>query len=430
MQYIFLDTNIFIHFVDFEQIDWTSITNSPDVIVITLAPIVIDELDKHKYNKNQRISRRVKKLLPKIESSFDNPEKLRYQIKLVETRPSEITFIENNLDKAEQDDSLLAAILEFKKKITNLDKIIYITNDVGPRLKAKSLNISVQKLNEEFLLPIEPDELEIKNLTLQKELHELKNKTPDVKLCFLDKSNLKIFKRENLEYSKEEFIKKEIELVKKETPFLVYNTLKKDIHKKPLLTFAKHTLFSLSESQVNDYNKELNEYFTKCENYANELFVAFDFRNHSIKIEFLLVNTGTAPAHDIDIEIHFPDGFELITENDLPMLKKKPIPPYKPKNITDYNFHINPIARSIINPASNFDMGSIKLNQPTIKKTNSYNVSYHLNSLKHNQNFELEPLYAKFNNIGSAKGFKIEYKLIISNLASQVVGQLNINLQD
>ena len=230
MQYIFLDTNIFIHFIDFEQIDWKSITNSPDVIVITLAPIVIDELDKHKYNKNQRISRRVKKLLPKIESSFDNPEKLRYQIKLLETRPSEITFIENNLDKAEQDDSLLAAILEFKKKITNLDKIIYITNDVGPRLKAKSLNINVQKLNEEFLLPIEPDELEIKNLTLQKELHELKNKTPDVKLCFLDKSNLKIFKRENLEYSKEEFIKKEIELVKKETPFLVYNTLKKDIH--------------------------------------------------------------------------------------------------------------------------------------------------------------------------------------------------------
>lgn len=429
MQYIFLDTNIFIHFVDFDQIDWSSETNVPDQVVITIAPIVIDELDKHKYNKNQKISRRVKRLLPKIENSCDSPEKLQCQIKLIEKRPDENTFSINSLDKSQQDDCLLATILEFNKTVDINDSIIYITNDVGPRLKARSLKIKVQKLNEKYLLPNEPEEIEIRNLSLQKELNELKSKTPIVKLCFLDNSSLKIFERENL-VSKDTFIQNALKKVKDETLFLKCSPPKKDDYKKQLITFSKNPLFTLSESQVNEYNRQLTEYFKKYEEYINQLYTALHFQSQSIKIEFLLENTGTAPALDIDVEIHFPDGFDLITKNDFPKIKTKPDSPYKPKSSYDINFSMNPISIPIISSSKYLDTNQTQINQPIIKKTNSYNVSFHRERLKHNQTDPLEPLYAKFNNIKIAKGFQIDYTLIISNLPRPVNGQLNINFEN
>jgi hypothetical protein len=430
MQYLFLDTNIFIHFIDFEQIDWSSETQSSDKVIITIAPIVIDELDKHKYNKSNRISNRIKKLLPKIENSIENPDLLKYQIKIIDKRPSEETFRENHLDKTEQDDSLLAAIIEFKQYINDGDRIIYITNDFGPRLKAKSLSIDTSKPDAKYLLANEPDETQAKLNTLQKELNELKYKSPNVTLTFFDKSNFSIFKREELEYSRKTFIAKEIENVKNQTPFLIYTPPDKDLYKNPLLAFNTNPLLSLSEEQINNYNNELSEYLRKYEEYAGELFEAFNFMKNSIEIKFILENRGTAPAEDIDIEIHFPDGFELLSEEELPIIRRKPDPPYKPKNRMDHNFQFSALANSIPNLNTNFNLGSIKLNMPTIKKTNSYNVNYHLNALKHNQIYELEPLYAKFEDIATAKGFQIDYKLIISNIAMPIIGQLNINFED
>jgi len=42
MNYIFLDTNVFIHFKDFDQIDWKNVINSDEDFLITIVPIVID----------------------------------------------------------------------------------------------------------------------------------------------------------------------------------------------------------------------------------------------------------------------------------------------------------------------------------------------------------------------------------------------------
>ena len=102
--------------------------------------------------------------------------------------------------------------------------------------------------------------------------------------------------------------------------------------------------------------------------------------------------------------------------------------PYKPKHRYDLNFNIDPIGLSSILANRNVDFPSF--NQPTIKKTNSYLVSYPVQSLKHNQNFELERLYAKFNNIREAKGFTLDYKLIVSNIAKVGTGQLHISFDE
>jgi hypothetical protein len=387
MKYVFLDTNIFIHFSDFEQLDWPTILHTDKDIVIILAPIVIDELDKHKYNKNPKIAKRVKRLLPKIEAYIDNPKLCKYGLKYISSRPLEFTLIENKLDENEQDDCLLASIIEFSQTLGNNESLVYITNDVGPRLKAKSLNIDTFKLSDAYQLPNEPDETEIKNIKLQNELNDLKSKAPVLSLSFANESNFMKYKRNSLDYSKQNFIETEMKKARVDNPYLVYRDTTKIQNTKPSITFLHSAPFSLSETQINEYNKELDKYFIEHQKYAERLFEAFVFKSNTIEIDLILNNNGTSPALDIDIEIHFPDGFELFREKDIPKISNKASLPYQPKHRYDFNFNLDPIGISSLRATQNIDF--LNPNQPTIKKTNSYLVSYAVQSLKHNKIFEL-----------------------------------------
>jgi len=64
MKYIFLDTNIFLHFQDFEKIDWLSESSSKACKLI-IAPVVIDELDEKKIGTN-KIGSRARKVLKRF----------------------------------------------------------------------------------------------------------------------------------------------------------------------------------------------------------------------------------------------------------------------------------------------------------------------------------------------------------------------------
>ncbi len=54
---IFIDTNILLHYQSFDEIDWLKILNI-DKLEIRLSSIVIQELDKHKYNPSSSKLRR------------------------------------------------------------------------------------------------------------------------------------------------------------------------------------------------------------------------------------------------------------------------------------------------------------------------------------------------------------------------------------
>jgi predicted ribonuclease YlaK len=116
-----------------------------------IAPIVFDELDKHKYSSNKKIANRIKKLLPRIETILENKSSCRYLLYYIPPRPLDETFSTNKLDHKEQDDSLLATTIEFRDSITinDNDEIFYVTNDVGPRLKARALAIKTIKLSDD-----------------------------------------------------------------------------------------------------------------------------------------------------------------------------------------------------------------------------------------------------------------------------------------
>lgn len=418
MNYIVLDTNIFIHFKDFDQIDWKAVSKSGGDFCILMPPTVIDELDSHKYHKNPKISKRVRRILPKIVSFLDSNKLIR----LISTRPRNETFISNQLNKDEQDDRILAAILEFQQSLNDNDTLVYITNDTGPYLKARTLAINSIKIADSYLLPEESDENEKKIKELEKELIKFRNQSPKIVLGFGENDHFyRCNKKEELK-TKEEFISESIIEIKKEYPYLE----KIDFENNENTIFKALSVSLLSDYQIEEYNSKLKSFYKKYKNYYNSIYQILSYLKDCIEIKLVIRNEGTAPAEDIDLELHFPDGFALHTIEKLPKSSQKPKPPYKPKHRYDFqqfDFHLPQIiSNNLANSADKVDLNYT----PTIRKTNSYNVDFHLRSLKHNQSFEFKTLYLKYEDRNLAKNFYFEYKIMIGNYPESINGKLNV----
>ena len=63
---------------------------------------------------------------------------------------------------------------------------------------------------------------------------------------------------------------------------------------------------------------------------------------------------------------------------------------------------------------------------PLIRKTNSYEVRYSLNKLKHGIQVYLKPVHIMFKSIDLANSFKISYSILADNLPEPSSGNLHI----
>jgi hypothetical protein len=418
MKHIFLDTNIFLHFKPFDQINWKSITGS-DSYVILIAPTIVNELDKHKYSSNKRLSKRAKSMLTKIDGLMDKAQDF---IQFIYSRPKDSTYDDFGLSRGDQDDSLLATILEYKVSNTDSD-VVLITFDSGPRFKAKSLNIQSLKMPEDMLLPEEPDESEKQIKALQKENLELKNRIPKVALSFKNGETLLKQTVKPIFIDKRSFIDKALQNIQsKHTPAVKAP----EVNNNNLyfnMGAISNAFNSITEEQINNYNLSLDRFYREYTMFLTEKYEHLDFLNHSIEIKLYLTNLGTAPAEDIDIYMHFPDGFELYDKRNLPKSPTEPEPPYKPKHAFDLgNFAMpSPIAPyREKRPNLDYELS------PRIKKTNSYDVNYSFSGLKHNQLIELSKLVAHFDSIDAMRNFSIDYSIVIANHPKKIEGKLHV----
>lgn len=182
---------------------------------------------------------------------------------------------------------------------------------------------------------------------------------------------------------------------------------------------------SVSKEQVENFNKDNYDFFEKYEYYLRKEFTLNVIKSLSLPITIKMKNEGNVPALDIDIWLHFPDGFELYTNNNYPKKPKEPKPPYRPK----HRYDTGPMLIPSIVPVYGSGTGSmpdINFNEPTIRKTNSYEVDLHVKSLKHFQSHEFERLIVVFPSYEEIINFTIDYKIVIGNVPEPIVGKLSV----
>jgi len=63
---------------------------------------------------------------------------------------------------------------------------------------------------------------------------------------------------------------------------------------------------------------------------------------------------------------------------------------------------------------------------PYIKKTNTYEVRFRIDKLKHKMIIDLDPLYIYFENYDLIKSFSFDYTILASNNPEDFQGELSI----
>ncbi|MDJ0662678.1 MAG: hypothetical protein QNJ42_24815 [Crocosphaera sp.] len=151
-------------------------------------------------------------------------------------------------------------------------------------------------------------------------------------------------------------------------------------------------------------------------------------------MEISILNFGTYPAEDIDVYMHFPDGFTLDKLDNFPNKPQKPQPPSEPVPRTmsermNDRLLLNLSSLSIpslppIKDSQNRTPSNIS--SVDIRRSNSYNVTLHVGKLKQHTLETIDEMTITFNSIDQVSSFSIDYQLIAANIPNPVYGKLHV----
>jgi rRNA-processing protein FCF1 len=418
----FLDTNTLIHYKFLDEIDWVHELEDTEINLI-ICSTVLSELEKKKlYDADLNVRNRCKTIVSKLSQILDTEDrkiKKNVNITFVEFEPI-LDWAIYQLSKEISDDRILATILNSNKNA------ILVTHDLGLKLKAKSLGVTVKSLSKTLFVELKKDKKDEKIKQLESEILRLKSINPKLVLRF--------------EYDKQ-YTNKYCFIKRKEVPYDHQRTLLQIARQRDLLKYIdpKRALYNtmlekmavdiykVQDDEINRYENEVNEHLQKLEYYYKKEWEYKETMKHFFSINLLLLNEGTAPAINIDIFLHFPDGFEMYNESDMPSSPKKPIAPEKPQTVIQKMqrglFSVNATIPSLIFPHHIQDSISQE-NHPSIKKTNSYDVHYQFEELKHT--LPLLPLFIFYKNKEDISSFSFSYKIIANNYPEPFEDNLHI----
>jgi len=420
MHYIFLDTNIYLHFRDYEDIDWEKVTEQNGAYEFVLAPIVFSELDKHKYDKNQRLSRKAKEVVKKLDSAIEQGRLARFFVQFQLTNASEDVYLLNSLVRSDADDTLIASILHFKAGIQESDSITFVTNDIGPKRKAQARGIRSLVMDQSYLLNGEVDESERTIKNLQQELNELKNKIPKIEISFREGSNRLKIERKSFTAQKDIFISskfKRMELLHRQVDPEAED---QNPYINPMIL---NHINKPTKNQKEQYNEELVAYYLEYREYLEKLYDFICTDNEILKIEIVLRNSGNVPAEDIDVRLFFPINLDFISKKDCPMKPEEPESPKLKRGFID-----------MFQPSKGIQMQSLILSAQTPieerieieESINGFELKLKSYRLKQHTHWAFPTIHVRPTASFAWKGFPIKYEVIIANVPNLIDGQLNL----
>jgi len=440
---VFLDTNIYLHYQDIGQIDWLKVVQA-DAVIIVVPPITIRELNKHKdSHPRTRVRKRAGAVLKRLSALFISS--LQAQLKSgvaihLEDRDALIDFGAHHLSREIQDDNLIASIIMCRNEKPDAE-IILATMDAGLTLvaKAKRQGITAIRLPDNLKLPEEPDPEQERIRELEQELRELKLKAPQLSLTFENGSqHAKFVLPHPIELTPAQ-AEERVKELQKRYPKRKEQSEQASESRKAGLTLAEIAaganaafLHVISAEDIAEYNAELDKFYQTYAVYLQSEVSFQNLRHRTVELEIWLSNDGTAPAEDIDIFMHFPDGFGIMSEDDFPEHPKPPKPPSPPKTAMEKLMepmmglasvpYFGPMTPTPIFPPSN-------VSSPKITRTSSYDVDVHVQRIKHKLHEPLDALYVAFESFDAALSFHIDYQILAANLPYETSGRLHVSIQ-
>lgn len=438
---VFLDTNVFLHYTFFDEIDWRAVVKAEEVIII-IPPITVREIDKAKVlNPSKRTRRRAGKVIAKLSSLLESasPASLRYckEVRFEDREPT-IDFAEHQLDRKVQDDDLVAQIIMHRDENPE-SEVVLVTSDSGLLLRGKAnrLGIGVVPMPDSMKLPEEPDSQEKRIKELEQQLRELNQRIPILSLAFENGKQRTRFSLGPPDELTPSELEDEVQQMKQDFPKLEYQS-KQDLEwllpvDSTIRKLVGDMLDSLiSDDDVDTYNRRLDEYYQAYAKYLPENAQHTEIMRRVLKLAVSITNEGTVPAKDIDVFLHFPDGFELMNVDDLPKAPSPPQPPAKPKTRHQKMLDSVGVPRDwydnvIVPRMPDRPADEENVSAPIIiRQASGYEVQFNVRRLKHGLRLSADPLYVKFESFDGARSFHLEYEMLADNVPKPVTGKLHV----
>lgn len=444
MLYVFCDTMVFLHYRLFTEIDFQSLMKVKTVTLV-VPDTVSNEIDKHKdTSNNKRLRERAKKVSSKIAELIDNMDDMTslsttinngYLFKFLPHK--EIDFKPYGLDPNSGDHRIIAAILDFRSDHAS-DEIVFFTHDNGATITARTNHISTQRLPDDLKLADDLSEEEQCIKKLEAEVVRLKDLRPKLSLVHKRSQKAAIDAEKDL---------KRFRIPEKIEPFeVIVDTVPpyeekqspdetnpekqtKDAYQSPISDFLCNSKYRDEENDdIKRYMKERDYYFSSYKRYLKSIE---EYRlKIIIPVELQILNTGTVPGKDIDLHIHFPDGFQMYSANNLPELPsppQKPIPPRTYIEMLTSRWDPSRFSTAVIPRIDNNLRQVFAPPSFTLKKTNSYDFKENFPLIKHGDHIktDVQKLYIVFDSVSCIKNFSAEYIISGSNVPDAVKGELH-----
>ena len=423
-KYIFLDTNYFEHFPTASDVNWLKLANCESAALL-VAPITIAELNKHKDTSSRSKQRERATAALRFLSDHSKQSPPAYvrndvEIGFVTKEPS-IDFAAYQLSPDVPDDRLLATAMEFAvENALSRETVLVATADLGLELKARTKSeISIFPLPDALRLPDQLDEDTRRIRELETEIRALKVTFPRLALvpsedqCFATLTLLEPLSLES------EDIEGKIKVLRTQLPYLA-------AHPAPPNGWA---FANLAPRLLDDYNQTLTVYFEKMRSWLQDGVEIYKWLRLTPQLRLRVKNNGGVPATDVELTIHFPDGFDVLEQEQLRKFGAKPEPPLLPDEKIRRFLRPPSIDFSGFNPPAIERLGarvSPRVRILSIEKGNSHIVRLNVPVVKHHRQEELPAIFVHFSDDETAKPFNLDYEILAGNHPNPFTGSLNV----
>ncbi len=425
MKYLLLDTNIYLHYKDFEQIDWATIVNDNDFAIV-VPYIVIREIDKHKDGKKGKIKNRARVVSSKFGNYFLDDE-YKGKVKLIQIDdPSNGILESHNLHRDICDDVIVGAALEYEHK----DDIIVIAHDKTLLIKAKNAGLKfLPQMPEEYLIAEEKSEEEKEYERCRKELEQLKNRQPKPQITFANgETILRLKMPESVDVDSE--LEYKMTQIRNAHPHLHKPDVQID-DENPLdtlcrmATWPQYALYS--EEQLEKHNEELNKYYTYAERYYRFKIEAQKLANELEELQFIVKNDGNTETGTMNIALRLPDDVMFYNENSVRRMND--IEPEAPTIIGDkFREFGRGLGLNLISPYGGLDIPQMKCWDLT-KPSTQLNFNISTDSLVHGVKRRLNIKHSLYVNTKQCGNFAIDWCICAAGCVKPISGTLNVIIE-
>lgn len=396
--YIVLDTNILLHYKNFEDIPWQEEVGCSNVTIV-LTAMVVEEIDDKKDNEKGKIQKRAKAVSCRIADYILNGDRGKYPVKYVESAyASEEERRQNHLDR--NDNQILFDVLK-----SGMDKscVIVVSLDNAMLIRAKQQGFKIHRLDYKYLLKDEPTKEEKEAQAAIKELVKLKNRQPKPALQFENTKNFIQIKRVK-PLDRDAEVSKRMLVLRRKWP---EKTIEEESY-----SVLGNTFSSASPEMIIQYNASRREFIEDSEKKIRLEVERDDLQLRLKRIHVVVYNGGHAPTGMMNVFVELPEDIEFYSKecNKKVEYEEPTTPNYFPglkKNLSfcvGYKPHIEM-----------WDMESC-LNVVEIKRK--------VEPLNHKLQQGLFTLYV---DSATCPNFKLKWMLVDAKLPDPVEGELNVS---